>query len=97
MDCLFWLHLVLEKSLKGLYVKRGLGEPKRTHFLRYFVEIMNLRIEESSQKLIDHFDIISVPSRYPEDVIAWTNQYDSDRVKQYIEEVKQFQIWIRQQ
>ncbi len=66
--CIFMCHLSLEKALKGLLVKKTGEYPSKSHSLIYFVEKMNLKMDEAYYEFIFMLNKISVPTRYPDDL-----------------------------
>lgn len=61
--CIFMCHLCLEKSLKGLYVKRNGEFPGRTHSLAYLVEKLGIRMAVEDVEFIQRKQLQKYSSR----------------------------------
>ena len=95
--CIFMSHLSLEKALKGLLVKSKGEFPSKSHSLIYFVEKMELKMEESSYEFLFTLNKISVPTRYPEDLRKLFSAYTKERTNDILNKTKEIQSWIKQQ
>ena len=95
--CIFMCHLSLEKVLKGLLVKTKREFPSKSHSLIYFVEKLELKMEDSSYEFLFTLNKISVPTRYPEDLRKLVAAYSIDRTENILNRTKEIQLWIKQQ
>lgn len=95
--CIFMCHLSLEKALKGLYVKSKGEFPSKSHSLIYFVEKMELKMEDSNYEFLFTLNKISIPTRYPEDLRKLVAAYSSARTNTILNQTKEIQLWIKQQ
>jgi HEPN domain-containing protein len=95
--CIFMCHLSLEKALKGLLVKTKGEFPSKSHSLIYFVEKMELRMEDSYYEFLFTLNKISVPTRYPEDLRKLFAAYSYERTNAILKQTKEIQLWIKQQ
>ena len=65
--CLFIGHLVLEKTLKALYVKNSDNQtPPRIHNLLKLAEISNLELDDAAKLFFDKVNSFNLESRYAE-------------------------------
>jgi HEPN domain-containing protein len=71
-------HLSLEKALKGLLVKTKGDFPSKSHSLIYFVEKMELKMDDSYYEFLFTLNKISVPTRYPEDLRKLVSAYTKE-------------------
>lgn len=95
--CIFMCHLSLEKVLKGLLVKTKGEFPSKSHSLIYFVEKLELEMEDSYYEFLFTLNKISVPTRYPEDLRKLVAAYSIDRTENILNRTKEIQLWIKQQ
>jgi len=95
--CIFMCHLSLEKALKGLLVKTKGEFPSKSHSLIYFVEKMELKMDDSYYEFLFTLNKISVPTRYPEDLRKLVSAYTKDRTNTIMYKTKEIQTWIKQQ
>lgn len=95
--CIFMCHLSLEKVLKGLLVKTKREFPSKSHSLIYFVEKLELKMEDSYYEFLFTLNKISVPTRYPEDLRKLVAAYSIDRTENILNRTKEIQLWIKQQ
>lgn len=65
-DCLFYGHIVLEKTLKALAVKNTNKPAPFIHDLVRLAEIANLELPEKSVDLLDQINEFNIRTRYPE-------------------------------
>jgi HEPN domain-containing protein len=73
--CIFMCHLSLEKTLKGLFIKRTNKIPPKIHNLNYFVNKINLIWSNDYQVFLKKMDSLSIVTRYPEDLQAIITLY----------------------
>ena len=90
-------HLSLEKALKGLLVKSKGEFPSKSHSLIYFVEKLELKMDDSYYEFLFTLNKISVPTRYPEDLRKLFSAYSKDRTINILNRTKEIQLWIKQQ
>jgi HEPN domain-containing protein len=95
--CIFMCHLSIEKALKGLLVKSKGIFPSKSHSLLYFVEKLDLKMDDSSYEFLFTLNKISVPTRYPEDLRKLVSAYSKERTKSILDQTKNVQSWIKQQ
>jgi HEPN domain-containing protein len=95
--CVFMCHLSLEKALKGLLIKRTGDFPSKSHSLIYFVEKLELDLEESVYEFIFTLNKISVPTRYPDNLRKLFAAYTKEKTELILNKTKEVQLWIKQQ
>jgi HEPN domain-containing protein len=81
--CIFMCHLSIEKALKGLLVKSKGIFPSKSHSLLYFVENINLKMDDTHYEFLFMLNKISVPTRYPEDLRKLVSAYSKERTNQF--------------
>jgi HEPN domain-containing protein len=95
--CIFMCHLSLEKALKGLLIKRTGEFPSKSHSLIYFVNKLELDLNDPFYEFIFMLNKISVPTRYPDDLRKLFVAYTKERTESILNQTKEVQLWIKQQ
>jgi HEPN domain-containing protein len=95
--CIFMCHLSLEKALKGLLIKRTGEFPSKSHSLIYFVDKLELELNDSFYEFLFMLNKISVPTRYPDDLRKLFAAYTKERTESILNQTKEVQLWIKQQ
>ncbi|MFN8256101.1 MAG: HEPN domain-containing protein [Bacteroidales bacterium] len=95
--CIFMCHLSLEKALKGLLIRKTGEFPTKSHSLIYFVEKLELKLNDSFYEFIFMLNKISVPTRYPDDLRKLFAAFNKDRTSSILNQTKEVQLWIKQQ
>jgi HEPN domain-containing protein len=90
-------HLSIEKALKGLLIKRTGEFPTKSHSLVYFVDKLELNLDDSYFEFIFMLNKISVPTRYPDDLRKLFATYTKERTESILSQTKDIQLWIKQQ
>jgi HEPN domain-containing protein len=65
--CLFLCHLVLEKGLKAVYVRRNEKIPPRIHDLESLAEKANLTISRKDKDFLSAMTTFNLEARYPDE------------------------------
>ena len=63
----------------------------------YFVEKLDLNLEESVYEFVFMLNKISVPTRYPDDLRKLFATYTKERTESILNQTKEVQLWIKQQ
>lgn len=95
--CIFMCHLSLEKALKGLLIKKTGEFPSKTHSLMYFVEKMELQLNDVYYEFLFTLNKISIPIRYPENLRKLFSAYTTEKTESILNQTKEIQLWIKQQ
>ena|ERR1035438_2582770 len=95
--CIFMCHLSLEKALKGLLIKLTGEFPAKTHNLIYFIEKMEIDMNEKDFEFINVLNKVSIPTRYPEDLRKLFSTYSKEITIDILNNTKELQSWIKQQ
>lgn len=95
--CVFMCHLSLEKSLKGLFVKRKNTFPAKTHSLVFFIEKLELELPDEYLKFIFKLNDVSIPTRYPEDLRKLIRAYTKIQTQEILTKTKKILQWIKEQ
>jgi HEPN domain-containing protein len=95
--CIFMCHLSLEKALKGLLVKKTGEFPSKSHSLIYFIDKLELQLDDHKYEFLFMLNKISVPTRYPDDLRKLFAAYTKERTELILNQTKEVQLWIKQQ
>jgi HEPN domain-containing protein len=66
-QCLFFLHLSIEKMLKALYVVRKKDNPPRTHNLRFLAEEIDIELSVENKEFLTEATAFNIEARYPDE------------------------------
>ncbi|HNZ28570.1 MAG: HEPN domain protein [Candidatus Aerophobetes bacterium ADurb.Bin490] len=93
IHCVFFCHLALEKTLKGIYVKKKGELPARTHNLLYFVEKLELKPEKEMDDFLTDLNSMSIPTRYPDSLAKMAKVFTRKRTKEMLDKSKGALKW----
>jgi HEPN domain-containing protein len=96
--CPFLGHLVLEKTLKAIYVRDNNSQmPPRTHSLVRLAEKTILPLTKEEKLFLDEVTDFNLEVRYPE----YKNEFREKCTRQFCEErfnkIKEYYKWLRSQ
>ena len=87
--CLFIAHLVLEKILKGFYVK-NIGElPPRTHDLVRMANMAKIEFDEDTLEFLDAVNTFNISTRYPDEKLTFYKMCTSDFTEEHFQRIKE--------
>lgn len=69
-DCLFFGHLILEKILKALVVKKTETYAPYTHNLLQLVKLADIALADEDIKLLAQTNEFNMQARYPDDKLC---------------------------
>ena len=90
----FMCHLSIEKALKGVYVKRLRKDPPKTHDLNYLCKLTELDLATAFQQFLDFLNDLSVPTRYPDEIMKLLKQYKKDKTNDVLKQTKGLLLWL---
>ncbi len=91
----FMCHLSIEKALKGLYLRKLNEEPPRVHNLIFLLEKIGLELPEEISGWLFNLNRVSIPTRYPDDLLKIQKEYDKDKTRMMLEKSKELLKWIK--
>lgn len=91
---LFIGHLVIEKLLKAIYVKKVDNNPPRTHDLLRLAERVGLDTTDEQKDALDLITTFNINVRYPDYKQIFYNKCDFDYAIKNIEKIKELRIWL---
>ncbi len=92
--CLFIAHLVLEKILKGLYLKRTGNFPPRTHDLVRLIDMIGINIDEDLVNFLDSVNTFNISTRYPDDKMKFYKICNKDFADYNLKKIKDVRTWL---
>jgi HEPN domain-containing protein len=95
--CLFIGHLVLEKALKGVYVKKLELIPPKTHNLVYLADKINLNISEGQKKFLFEANAFNIETRYSDYKSDFYKRCTKEFAEENFSKIKEMYQWIKEQ
>lgn len=95
--CLFFGHLVLEKALKALIVKKRKQTPPPVHGLPLLAQKTGVKF--TSEQLADLAEItkFNVRARYNDYKRKFYKQATKEFTRQWFKKIKQLLVWLKKQ
>lgn len=93
--CLFIGHLVLEKTLKALYVKNVDLNPPFKHSLPLLAEKANLQITTAQETFLEEVTDFNIEARYPDIKFQFFKKCTKNFTEKYFNEIKDFYKWLK--
>lgn len=91
----FMCHLSIEKALKGIYSERFDELPPKSHNLIYFIEKLNLELQEDDNNFITMLNDQAIATRYPESLDILSTKFSKVIVASIIKKTKRILEWIQ--
>jgi len=88
-DCLFFGHIVLEKILKALVVKRTKRQTPLIHDLVRLQEIAGLNLDERIVESLDQINEFNIRARYPDYKTEFYKRCDKKYADRYLSSIKE--------
>jgi len=92
--CLFIGHLVLEKTLKALFVKKYNKFPPKIHNLVRLAELCNLKLTDEQKIFLDKVNDFNIEVRYPDYKLEFYKKCTKEFTLQYFEKIKEYYKWF---
>ena len=93
------IHLSIEKALKGIYTIIFKENPPKTHHLLYLIEKIQSKISfdipENIFAPIREIDKVSIPVRYPENLIQLTKDYPKETTAEILSSARKVLTWLK--
>lgn len=94
---LYFGHLVLEKALKGYYVRTINKATPYTRNLLYIAEKCNLELNDDQRELLATTTRFNIETRYPDVKFQFHKMCTEQFMERYIREIKEFYKWLIRQ
>jgi HEPN domain-containing protein len=96
--CLFIGHLVLEKTLKAIFVQTNENKvPPKTHNLVKLAEISLLNLTDEQKMFLGEVNDFNLESRYPDYKHEFYNSCTKEYTDKYLIEIKEYYKWFKSQ
>ena len=92
--CLFIAHLVLEKTMKALYVKYKNDFPPRSHDLVRLSEIIGLELDEDTIEFLDSVNTFNISTRYPDEKLRFYSLCTKNFAADNFNRIKGIRNWL---
>ena len=94
--CLFIGHLVLEKTLKAVFVDRNDNSmPPRIHNLVRLSDISEIALNDQQRLLLDKVTDFNLQTRYPDYKLDFYERCTVEYSNEYFCKIKEIQAWIK--
>jgi len=96
--CLFIGHLVLEKTLKALFVNANENKvPPWIHNLVKLAELSSLELTEEQKLFLDEVNDFNLETRYPDHKLEFYKRCTQKYTADYFKRIKEFYKWLKSQ
>lgn len=93
---LFIGHLVLEKTLKALFVQENNNRlPPKTHNLLRLAEQSSIGLTEEQQMLLDRVNEFNIETRYPQYKNEFYKKCSSEFAEEYFRKIEEMAAWLK--
>ena len=96
--CLFIAHIVLEKTLKAIYILKNNNKiPPKTHKLFKLAELANLNLTYEQKSFLDEVTDFNIEARYPQYKQEFNKICTKDYTQNYLKKTKDMHKWLKSQ
>ena len=96
--CLFIGHLVLEKTLKAIYVQDNHNQlPPKTHNLIKLAENTHITLTEEQRYLLDEINDFNLEVRYPQFKNEFYKKCTKPFTERYFKQIESMEKWLKSQ
>ncbi len=92
--CLFIAHLVLEKTLKSLYVQNKESFPPRIHDLVRLAKLADIELDEDTSEFLDSVNTFNISTRYPDEKLSFYKLCTQEFTEENFRQIKEIQKWL---
>jgi|CXWL01.1.fsa_nt_gi HEPN domain-containing protein len=92
--CLFFCHLVCEKTLKAAVVKAVQEDAPRTHDLIRLCSDAGISLSDEQEKILAEINHFNIATRYPVDLAAFHQLASKDHSEIYYKFTGRFLKWV---
>ena len=94
---LFMGHLVLEKILKAIYVKKKETFPPKTHNLLLLIKEIEIQISEEDSDFFEEVNTFNISTRYPDDQLKFYQLCTKEFTREKFEKIKEKYKWLKKE
>jgi HEPN domain-containing protein len=95
--CLFIAHLVLEKTLKGLYAKNSSDLPPRIHDLVRLADLAGIAFDDITLEFLDGVNSFNISTRYPDEKLKFHKTCTREFTEETFSRIKEIYQWLLKQ
>jgi HEPN domain-containing protein len=96
--CLFIGHLVLEKTLKAIFVDNNENKvPPKTHNLVKLAQVSSLVLTDEQKVFLGEVDDFNLETRYPDYKLEFYNSCTKEFTDKYLTKIKEYYKWLKSQ
>jgi HEPN domain-containing protein len=92
---LFLGHLVLEKILKAIYIKKIGSFPPRTHNLLLLIKEMDIQISDEDSDFFEEVNTFNISTRYPDEQLKFYKLCTKKFTTEKFEQIKEKYKWLK--
>ena len=92
---LFMGHLVLEKILKAIYVKRKGSFPPKTHNLLFLLKEADIQISEDDSDFFEDVNTFNISTRYPDEQLKFYQLCTEEFTVEKFEKIEEKYKWLK--
>ena len=94
--CLFISHLVLEKTLKAIFVLKNDNKvPPKTHNLVKLAELSFIELTDEKRIFLDEVNDFNLETSYPDYKDKFYNKCTKDFTEKYFIKIKELYHWLK--
>lgn len=91
----FMCHLALEKVFKAILSEKFKELPPYTHNLNKLLNIGHIALPDEYQSFINKINLQSVPTRYPEDFVKLSKEFNKRIAEDHLRQTKELIKWLK--
>lgn len=96
--CLFIGHLVLEKTIKAIYVNANENKvPPKIHNLVKLAELSSIKLTDEQKVFLDEVNDFNLETRYPDYKLEFYKRCTKDFTENYFSKIKEYSNWLKSQ
>jgi HEPN domain-containing protein len=92
--CLFIAHLVLEKTLKAIYVRDNKKMPPPIHKLDILASNTKLVLSDEQMEFLKKVNEFNIEARYPDKKFSFYKLCTKEFTEKYFIKIKEFYKWL---
>lgn len=93
-QCLFWGHLVIEKLLKGLVIKKTKEQAPYSHDLMLLASKAKLELDVDKKNYLNEITTFSQFARYDNEVMLFVKKATPEFTEKYFKIINQLYKWL---
>lgn len=94
-QCLFWGHLVLEKTLKALVVRATGRQSPYTHDLALLASKTGLELSQQQRDHLNEINTFNQFGRYDDEILTFVKKCTPQYTETYFLVIQQLYVWLK--